>query len=302
MNIVFYGSSDFSLEALKVLISAQDKCGYNVVGIVTSQDPNVSKNSYYDLAKENNIKLVKENSLDFVKRLKPDVCIVASYGRILKPEELNIPKYGFLNIHPSSLPILRGAIPMQMALYLGFKKTGVTILTVAEKFDSGKILIQEEADILDNDNLETLSYRLFEQGGELLLKVLNPFVEGTLKLQDQDDSKATYGYIRDIEKIKDVNLDMDAKQIERSYRALYPYDYISLNIKGFDVLLIEVNAVDLQENAKVGDIVSIKKDGQRRIYAKCKTGFLELVKVKPKDKNVMNGADFWNGYLKSDKN
>jgi len=171
-----------------------------------------------------------------LKKLKPDIAIIAAYAQIIPEEILDIPKFGTFGIHPSLLPYYRGATPIQTAILNGKKETGVTIFKVDKFVDHGPILSQKECDIDKNDTYISLEKKLAELGADLLIEFLENLTFQELEvglpkieLKSQDESRATYtkknktddGYIpyEDIKhaQSEDKNL---ASEISKKVRAL----------------------------------------------------------------------------------
>ena len=122
-----------------------------------------------------------------------DVIVVAAYGIILPKEVLNIPKYGAINIHASLLPFWRGAAPIQRALLAGDKKTGITIMQMEEKLDSGNIILQKEIEISEENTAQEIHNKLALLGGDLINNVLKELERNKkIKSVSQNEEKATY--------------------------------------------------------------------------------------------------------------
>lgn len=150
-----------------------------------------------------------------------DIGVIAYYGKIIPKEILSRPKYGFLNIHPSLLPLYRGPSPVRSAILAGEKVTGITIHITTPKVDAGDIIIQKEFPINPEDNYEILEKKLFFEGAKLLAECILPFSEGNITPQKQDESKATYTKIFET---KDARIDWSnrAEYISNQIRALSP--------------------------------------------------------------------------------
>ena len=168
--------------------------------------------------------LEKDKRFQIVKNLKdkPDVGVLASYGKILPSEILTIPKYGILNIHPSLLPKYRGASPVQAVILADDKETGVSIIKMDKKVDHGLIVAQFTEKILPIDTTESLYQRLFTSGAEVLLTILPAYLNGQIKSRQQDNSQATYTkkLSRDDGKI---DWKWSPEKIERHVRAMHPW-------------------------------------------------------------------------------
>lgn len=198
-KIAFWGTSPFSvgvLEALKeheivpdLIITAPDKPkGRNLV--ITPTPTKI-------WAQENKIPFLQPKTLDdsltsTLSDLQPTLFLVASYGKIIPKEILDIPKHGTLNVHPSLLPKLRGASPIQSAI-LSEEKTGVTIMLVDEKMDHGPIVAQKEIPIFPwPPRTSELEEVLAHEGGKLLAEIIPNWVNGKIKAREQEHTRATY--------------------------------------------------------------------------------------------------------------
>ncbi len=168
-RIVFFGSSRFSEYVLDELKNADH---FPVLDITSAKAP--------------------LPSVEELKELQPDLFVVASFGKILPQEILNIPAHGSLNVHPSLLPELRGPAPIQNII-LGHGAPGVTIIKMDEQMDHGPILAQEAVTLATlPDHYDIVEEQLARAGGKLLADTIPSWIEGDLTPVPQDDTKATY--------------------------------------------------------------------------------------------------------------
>ena len=176
--------------------------------------------------------LEKDKRFQIVKNLKdkPDVGVLASYGKILSPEILVIPKYGILNIHPSLLPKYRGASPVQTVILAGDKETGVSIIKMDEKVDHGPIVAQFTEKILPADTAESLYLRLFAGGTEVLLTILPTYLKDQIELRQQNHSQSTHTKKLSREDGK-IDWKWSPEKIERHVRAMHPWPGAFTNVK-----------------------------------------------------------------------
>lgn len=202
MNIIFMGTPDFAVPALKALYDSK-----HTVTAVFCQ-PDKPKGRGYKLtpppvkvvAEEHGTAVYQPQSLkkngeeyiDIISNLNPDCIVVAAYGKILPKAVLDIPKYGCVNIHGSLLPKYRGAGPIQWAVLNGEKETGITTMLMGEGLDTGDILLQQSTTIGENETASELFDRLAEMGAELMLKTLNQLENGGIVPHKQEESDATY--------------------------------------------------------------------------------------------------------------
>lgn len=153
-----------------------------------------------------------------------DLGVIAAYGQILTKEQLNTPKYGAINVHPSLLPKYRGPSPIQQAILNGDKTTGVTIIKMDEEVDHGPIIYQDTLELSKEDNFDILSKKMFLNAAEILPKIIEDFTSGNIKLVEQTHKETTYtdkltresGYF-------DINNPPSADKLDRMIRAYYPW-------------------------------------------------------------------------------
>jgi methionyl-tRNA formyltransferase len=201
MRIVFFGTPEPAAEVLRSLLDAKRE----IVAVVTQPDrpqgrgQKVSFSPVKELALKAGLPVEQpasvRNNAEFkasLSSLRPDLCVVVAYGKILPREVLDIPKHGFINVHASLLPKYRGAAPIQWALLNGEKETGVTIFKLVEALDAGPVLAKKSAAIAEDDNYETLSRKLFTAAGPLLLKALREIGAGKVKAMPQDEAAVSF--------------------------------------------------------------------------------------------------------------
>lgn len=194
MDILFFGSSHHSL---LVLNSLYNNPLYKIVGIVSQpaqlagRQKLLSPTPVSEFAKKHGILLFTPETLNKevvscqLSALNCQLIIVADYGLKLPKQLIGLPKYGALNIHPSLLPAYRGSSPAQWAILRGEKETGVTILTISEEFDQGKIVAQKKIPVLPTDTQETLYERCFNEGAKMLVEILPPWIKFQEKISWQ---------------------------------------------------------------------------------------------------------------------
>ena len=199
MRIVFMGTPDFASASLDALLKSDD----SVVGIVTQPDRPKGRGQILTpspvklLAQREQIPLLQPPKMkdpEFIQALagwKPDLIAVAAFGRILPPAILSLPPRGCINVHGSLLPKYRGAGPIQWAIINGETETGITTMLMDEGMDTGAMLLQEAIPITTDDTAGSLSPRLAELGGRLLVETIVRLKAGTLVPQPQDSSQAT---------------------------------------------------------------------------------------------------------------
>lgn len=298
------GTSDFGLEILKALVDTK----YNIVGVYTKPDslagrkrettePPVKK-----YAVEKNFAVFQPVKFDFesveeLKRLQPDLIIVAAYGKILPKSVLDLPGFGCLNVHPSLLPKFRGPSPIQNALLLGESETGTTIMLMDEGMDTGAIIAQKKMLVNESDDAQTLSSKLSILSVELLLKTIEPWIKGRLEPKKQDEIGATLCQLIDRDDGR-IIWEQDAQEIFNRFRALNPWPGIFTFWKSADMALrikllkISVKKEKVARKYKVGEV--FEEDGMAGVQTG--NGVIIIQRVQIEGKNSLEISDFINGY------
>ena len=264
-KIVFMGTPDFSTGVLEMLIQE-----YDVIAVVTQPDRPVGRKKILTpppvkkVALEHNIpvyqpeKLNNSSELEEIINLKPDLIVTAAFGQLLPKSLLDAPKHKAINVHASLLPKYRGGAPIHYAVMNGEKKTGITIMYMAEKLDAGNIISQDEVKILENDTVGEVHDKLATLGTELLKKTLPTIFNGTNDSIVQDDSLATFAsnISREDERI---DWTKDAQTIHNHIRGLSPWPVAYTTMDGKNLKLWRSEIV---ENVKgePGEIIETTKD------------------------------------------
>lgn len=298
LRVVFMGTPDFAVPILESLVE-----NTNVVLVVTKTDSLVGrkkelKESSVAIAAHNhNIPVMKPISLkkeyESILNYKPDIIITCAYGKIVPKVILDYPEYGCINVHASLLPKYRGANPIQQAIYNGETETGITIMYMDEGIDTGNIIHAKSLEILDDDNIETLSNKLSVLGSELLIKVLPKIIEGENFDIPQNNDEATYvSYLT--REMETIDFKRTAKDVYNHVRSLNPYPLANTTIDGVEWKIIECSISDIKSTVP-GEISSVGKD---YIGISCSDYEIHVKRVKITGKKEMLVKDLFNGMKK----
>ena len=176
-----------------------------------------------------------------LSQLRPDVIVVAAYGRLLPPETLAIPRFGCLNLHPSLLPRHRGPAPVAGAILAGDRCTGVSLMLLDEGMDTGPVIAQRERRIGESDVAADLTEQLFADGAELLAQTLPGWTDGSMRAVPQDHERATY--TAKLERADGLaDWEMSADTLSRRQRAYTPWPGLYTNWRDKEMKLLEVAA------------------------------------------------------------
>ncbi|MCL4386887.1 MAG: methionyl-tRNA formyltransferase [Patescibacteria group bacterium] len=298
-KIVYAGTPEIAVLPLESLARA----GFNITGVFTRPDREKGRGKKKE---ESPVKLTakklglavyqpenKEELTRLVAKLKPDLGVVFVYGMILPKEALELPKHGFINIHPSLLPKYRGPSPILTPILNGDSETGVTIMKVTEEMDAGPILAQEEIRIESDENALELSQKLSEKSAEMSLKSLPLYLEGKLKEKEQDPSKATYTKLTTKDDGK-IDWQERAETIERKTRAYFPWPGSYTLWEGKILKIIEAKTSPLDISKTPGEV----KIRDLRLLIQTGKGSLEILKLQLEGKKATRAEDFIKGYPK----
>lgn len=226
---------------------------------------------------------------DDLARVAPDVAVVVAYGKILPPELLAVPPLGFVNVHFSVLPQLRGAAPVQRALLEGHDSTGVSLFVLTEGMDEGPVLAAAPEPVAPDDSAATLGARLARSGAALLVPTLRAYAAGEIEPRPQDHERATYAPKISPDETR-VDWSAPAAAIDRLARALDPDPAAWTTLRDARLRVFRVAPADDVAGLAPGEL---RFDG--RLVAGAGDGAVELVEVQPATKRRMSGADLARG-------
>lgn len=244
------GTPEFAVPVARRLL----KAGHDLVGVYTQPDRpagrgrRTSPTPVKRFALERGLAVFQPRSLSGAETraamaaLEPDASVVAAYGKLLPGPVLDIPRLGCINIHPSLLPRHRGASPVAAAILSGDGVTGVTVMLLDEGLDTGPVLAQREARITRDETADTLTRRLFEMGGDLVVEVLRGLAEGTVLAREQLEEDATMSTRLDREAGR-IDWSVPAEQIALMVRAYHPWPGTFTTWNGRTIKILEASPV-----------------------------------------------------------
>ncbi|HEX4561512.1 MAG TPA: methionyl-tRNA formyltransferase [Gemmatimonadales bacterium] len=297
MRVVFFGTPEFAVPSLLALVGE----GFEVAAVVTQPDKPKGRSRSTLVASpvksaalgESLPVLQPERPKDpaFVAQLKllaPDVGVVVAYGHILTPELLAVPRLGMVNVHPSLLPELRGAAPIEWAILNGFQKTGVTIMQMEAGLDSGPILHQIPDALPDDVTGGELSEHLAEVGAQALIEALALMAGDGLKPVPQHHDRATYAP-KLTRETGHLAWDRDAPALRRTILALDPKPGAWTTLDGLEVKLF--GATPAAGSGTPGDVLR----AERELVIATGAGALAIAEVQPAGKPRLSALDWIRG-------
>lgn len=294
------GTPDFAIPTLRALIESK----HEVLAVFTQPDKpkgrgmKLTPPPVKELATQNGIEVFQPNSLkkdageyiEAIKALRPDVIVVAAYGKILPKEVLQIPKYGCVNVHGSLLPKYRGAAPIQWAVLNGDKVTGITTMLMAEGLDTGDILLTSETKIGENETAAELFDRLSVMGADLLLKTLDGLEAGDITPTAQDDNAASYAGMLSKDMCA-LDFSKDAFWVHKKICGLSDWPCACTTLFGKRLKVYRSEIVDIDtHDIQNGSIIDEKK-----FIVACADKAVRFVTVQQEGLRKMDSEDFLRG-------
>lgn len=295
-KVVFMGTPDFAVPILEGLIE-----NYDVIGVVSQPDKRVGRKQELvntpikEVALKHNIPVFQPEKIrvDYqdVIDLGADIIVTCAYGQIIPKEILDAPRLGCINVHGSLLPKLRGGAPIHWSIINGDKKTGMTIMYMDVKMDSGDIISQRETEILDSDNLESLYDRMSLIGRDLLLDTMPSIIDGTNSRTKQNEDEVTFGFNVKREE-EHIDFNKSSRDVFNLIRGLCPVPGAYAVLDGNEMKIYSSIIGDKKVSGKCGEITNIYKNG---IGVCTNDGEIILTDIKPFGKKRMDAASYLNG-------
>jgi len=294
-KIVFMGTPTFAVPILKSLYQN----GYNIAAVYTrppqksNRGQKINKSPIQGFSETLNIEFRMPSSLkdnkeeyEFLKKLNPDISIVVAYGLIIPKEILSLAKKGFINIHASLLPSYRGAAPIQRSIMNLDKETGISIMKINEKLDSGPICRSYKIEINDNDNATTLSDKLSLLAAEKILDVVDDIMDDKIRFEEQVHANATYA--NKIDKIEGkIDWNNSAKKIVGIINGLHPNPGAWFNFKGerYKILSAKIS----RKKGQIGEVLS------EVLEVGCVDSSIEVLEIQREGKQPQKVSEFMLG-------
>ncbi|MCK9493432.1 MAG: methionyl-tRNA formyltransferase [Acholeplasmataceae bacterium] len=293
MNIVFMGTPYFAVPILEKL---NEISPINLV--VTQPDKRVGRKQEFtyspvklfavrhnlEVFQPKNIKTDYQRIID----IKPDIIVTAAYGQMI-PAEL-IDNYLMVNIHGSLLPSYRGGAPVQRAIMNGDTTTGVTLMYMAQKMDSGSIIAQSEISIEEDDTTTSLMKKLSYVGRDLLVENLEDILNKQIDPILQDESLVTFAYNLN-KKDEILNFNQPTYLVMRQLNGLLDEPAASIFIKGVRIKVFKLAKSDIISSMKPGTVVSIDKE----LHVKTLDGVVRIMELSEQGKKRMTDKAYLNG-------
>ncbi len=293
------GTPDIAATCLSRIL----KDGFQVVGVYTQPDRPKGRgmklvaSPVKEIALEAGIPVFQpenfreEQTVQQLRDLKPDVCAVVAYGRILPQKVLDVPTFGCINIHASLLPKYRGSAPYQWAVLDGLKETGVTAMYLVREMDAGDIIDVRKTPIGENETAGELLDRLAVLGAELLSKTLSRFAAGEdVPRTPQNGAQVSYAPMLD-KTMCPIDWGKTAQQVHDQVRGLHPWPVATMELGGKIFKVHETRVVP--GSGEPGKILELNKNG---LVIACGEGAVEIRSIQAEGGKRMAAPDYFRGH------
>ncbi len=292
------GTPDIAATCLKQILAD----GFEVVGVYTQPDRPKGRGMKLVAPPVKEVALAQgipvfqpenfraEETVAELAALKPDVCAVVAYGRILPQRVLDIPARGCINIHASLLPQYRGSAPYQWAVLDGLKETGVSAQYMRLEMDAGDVIGAEKTPIGENETAGELLDRLAVLGAGLLRRTLRAVEQGTARAIPQDGEKITFAPMLD-KSMCPIDWNKTAQQVHDQVRGLHPWPIATMELQGTKFKVHETRIVS--GHGKPGEILGLSKTG---LTVACGDGAVEIRSLQAEGGKRMAAPDYFRGH------
>lgn len=300
MKTVFFGSGPFAVKILEHLLASR----HEIPLVVTQPDRKKGRHLHLQATPVKNyacthgleiyqpVDVNAPGAIDTLKRTAADIFLVVSYGNILTPEVLLVPRLISVNIHASLLPKYRGAAPVRRALMDGAKRTGVTFIRMNRRMDRGDILHQRALNVDPSDTAVSLDEKLKNLAGEDVFKVLGLIETGRVRFKKQTEHFATYAPALKKEEGL-IRWEESATQVYNRFRGCFGWPGTFTYYHGKILKILKMTTGKKRHRARPGEIVAA---GRSILEAACGQGTVLIDEVLPESHKKMPVASFLAGH------
>ena len=292
-KIVFMGTPLFAVPILKSLYQN----GYPISVVFTQPEKKskrgmeINRTPVHSLSETLNIECRRPVSLknnkeeyDYFKNLNADLAIVVAYGNLIPKEMLELTKNGFINVHASLLPYWRGAAPISRSIMNLDKQIGISIMKITEKLDTGPVCNSYKLDILENENVESLSERLSSLAAKKILDDIDAILEDRAVFKSQEDLNATYAN-KILKSEGKIDWSESVKNIIGKINGLYPNSFFIYKGERYRIIRAE-------SSSKIGEIGNVLSDN---LDVGCKDGSIKILEIQREGKRPQKINEFLPG-------
>ncbi|QMU98877.1 methionyl-tRNA formyltransferase [Borrelia sp. A-FGy1] len=299
MRIFFASSSSIALDVFKKIVDR-----YNIVGVLTAPDKprgrglNLVANSIKIEAIKKGVPVldplvINLSIIESIKKMKPDIMLVFSYGKIFKQEFLDIFPMGSINVHPSLLPKYRGPSPIQTAILNGDNISGITVQKMSLEMDSGDILVQRHFEIKSFNTSADIFEYVSVNSVDLVLEALSKIETKNFGIP-QDSSQATYCSFFS-KQYGVIDFSLSAFELKNKINACNPWPLARAMLDGDEIIFHRADFVKNNNycDQAIGEVVSFCSN--KGLFIKTGNGILLLLELQKAGRRVLDYKSFYNG-------
>lgn len=294
LKLIFMGTPDFAVPILNTIIET----GHKILTVYTQnpkksnrgQKINISPIHKFSNEKKLNVRTpfkLDYKERDYIQDLKPDLVVVVAYGKIIPTEILDIKGIKFINVHASLLPKWRGAAPIQRAILNLDKETGISIMKILPKLDSGPIMMQSKINISPEENSENLSKKLSDLGAKLIIDSLGLIKEGKAEFVKQNEEEATYAKKFSKSDSK-INWNEKANKVIAKINAFNPNPGSWFNYEGARIKILKAKEIFTCKDTP-GKIIN------KNFTVSCQENAIQILEIQKEGKKKLNISDYLKG-------
>jgi methionyl-tRNA formyltransferase len=300
LRVVYFGTPAFAVPTLTALIRSRHK----VVTLVSQPDRPKGRGHHVAATPTKEVavltgipvlqptRLRDDAFLAAIADLRPDLGVVAAYGRLLPDALLRIPRLGMINVHGSLLPKYRGAAPVHRAVIAGDTVTGVTIMRVVTELDAGPMMAAVTVPIAPDDTSLDVENSLATSGATLLVDVVDHLSRGPIPEVVQDEAAATYAP-KLLKSESPIDWSLSAIEIHNRVRGLQPWPMASASVNGMRVVIHRTRVETARTGQRAGEV--IEAQGDVLTVAAGDGGLLRILEIQQEGRRVMQAREFLNG-------
>ena len=297
MNIVFFGTNEFSATVAEAIFNSEHK----ILAIVAQPDKANSRggkikfNALKQFALDNNIPLHQFAKLNIegeevLREYNADFFVTASYGQIIKQNILDLPKYSIVNVHGSLLPKYRGPAPIQWSIINGEKVTGITIMKTELGLDCGEMYLKKELNILPEDTSDSVFSKLATLGGEAIVEFLDNAEYYINNGEMQDESQMTYHPMLTKE-MAHIDFNTPSEKLINLIRGQYSCNTMYFIFNGARYKVGFAKVIDAKGQA--GEV--LEASAKKGLIIATSDSAIEVITIQPEGKPMMDARAFCNG-------
>ena len=297
MNIVFFGTNEFSAAVAEAILNSKHK----ILAIVAQPDKANSRggkvkfNALKQFALNNNIPLHQFAKLNIegeevLRGYNADFFVTASYGQIIKQNILDLPKYSIVNVHGSLLPKYRGPAPIQWSIINGEKVTGVTIMKTELGLDCGEMYLKKEIEITPDDTSDSLFGKMAIVGGKAIVEFLDNAEHYISKGEPQNESEMTY-FPMLTKEMAHIDFNTPSEKLVNLIRGQYSCNTMYFTFNGARYKVGFAKVVD--GKGQTGE--ALEASAKKGLVVATSDSAIEITKIQPEGKPMMDAHAFCNG-------